>query len=203
MKKPLFGVVVLIVLLGGFFLYKDKLGGESSRQSVPQVSTANASGGAMGGSGRSAEFEKSHKYALQLVKLIGSVGRLEEAGKDTLTPAQARSVLSILQPLREQDSLDEPTAREAVKSLQDVLTDKQRAAINALPAEKQFRRAGPPQGALAGKRPSGPPPGAGGPGGMKNFNPLSQPAGGPEDKQRNGGMDKLFDSLKKKREAAK
>ncbi|MEN6372934.1 MAG: hypothetical protein ABFD64_13080 [Armatimonadota bacterium] len=202
MKRVLACIVVLIVLVGGYFAYKSSSGvAKSSAGDTSQGFTA--SGGQMGGSqgsGRFAELQKEHKYAFQMLKQLNSIRRLEESGKEPLTKAQAKSILAIVQPLREKKTLDETSAEDAVKALQAVITDKQRSVISALPAEQQFRQGGPPQGMPSGRRQGGPPPGAGGPGGMKNFNPLNRPAGGPPGMQgqRRGGIEKLLDDLKKK-----
>ncbi|MEN6520676.1 MAG: hypothetical protein ABFD46_05930 [Armatimonadota bacterium] len=210
MKRALACIIVLIVLVGGYFAYTySSETVKSSTSTAPHGSAA--SGGQMmsgsSGAGRFEELQKEHKYAFQLLKMLNNVRRLEESGKEPLTKNQAKAVLVIVQPLRKKESLDETSANEAIKALQAVITDKQRAVISALPAEKQFRQGGPPPGAaVGGKRPSSPPSGgAGGPGGMKNFNPLNQPAGGPPGMkgQRREGLEKLFDDLKKKSEAVK
>ena len=130
-------------------------------------------GGPPGGPGGFADFQKSHKYAFQLARLAGNIERLRDEGKAALAPSQAKAVLAILQPLRARESLDETAAREALKKLQHVLTDEQRAAINSMPPpEHQFRQGGPPPGPPR----SGPPPGPN-PRAMKGFNPLKQPPG--------------------------
>jgi len=144
--------------------------------------------------GNSAEFQKAHRYAFQLMRLVGNIGRLESTDKSTLTSVQAKKVLAVLQPLGKLKSLDEPAAKKGIKALQDILTDKQRSVISALPPEHQFRQGGPPP---PGPRPFGPPPKPN-PKELKNFNPLNPPAGMRMGHKGPDMLKKLFDDLKKK-----
>lgn len=161
-------------------------------------------GGPPGGFGRFGEFQKQHQYAFELTRLVRSIGRLEQDKKNALNPKQAKSVLAVLQPLRKRTNLDEAAAKKGLNAVQSVLTNKQRAAISALPPEHPFRRNGPPpSGPRPGERREGrpgfgPPPGPGPRFDMKSFNPLNPPAFGPPNQQRSGGMNKVFDDLKKK-----
>jgi hypothetical protein len=190
-NKLMLGALAVIVLASGFLALKDHLGKSASPPSGFPM------GGPPGGPGQSADFQKSHRYTFQLMRLVGNIGRLDNESKTPLTPAQAKALLAILQPLRERESLDQPAAKEAVKALQAVLTDEQRAAIGAMPPEHQFRQGGPPPGPPPGSRPSGPPPNMSRKP-MEDFNPLNPPAGGPPGRPGGGGMDKLFDDLQKK-----
>lgn len=142
-------------------------------------------GGPMPGPGVPAEFEKSHRYALQLAKLAMNIERLKESGKAPLTQAQAKAAADILEPLRKKKTLEEPDARKALIALQAVLTDEQRASISALPPEPRFREGGPPPGRRPSGAPPGPPPGAG-PGPTQDFNPLNPPQSRPP--QQGGGV---------------
>lgn len=191
--------IVLVVVAGGAFVMKSR----SARLQVPAGAPPPV-GGLMGGpggdSGSFAELQKSHKYAFQLMTLVGNLGRLEELGKAPLTVAQAKSALAILEPLRKLKSLDEPTARKAYTEMHAVITDEQRAAINTLPAENQFRKSGPPPGQRPSGAPSGPAPSTSPKAGPRpdSFNPLNPPKGGPAAGAGDNNMDKLFDNLRKK-----
>jgi hypothetical protein len=208
-RELCFTILALVVLTGGFFALKPRvMPGSNAHPGPAGCQMRGSMGGPPGGPGGFEEMQKAHKYAFQLMRLAGSIGRLEESGRAPLTSAQAKSMLAVLNPLRERDSLDEAAAKDAVVALQDILTDKQRAVISALPAEHQFRRGGPPPGSPPQGQgpPPGPPP-SGGPGSMAGFNPLNPPEGGAGGPQRpgggpggpqgpGGGLDKLFDDLR-------
>lgn len=191
------GATVLIVLIGGLLVLKGNSNRSGSSTGSPpgSASSGAVAGGPGGAPGGFAEFQKSHRYAFQLMRLISNVGRIEEEGKAALTPAQAKSMLALLQPLRELESLDEPAAEDAIVALQDILTDQQRSAISALPPDPQFRRSGPPPGQAS----SGPPPGAAADR-LGSFNPLKPHVGRQGNKQHPGHLAKLFDDLEKKSE---
>ena len=183
----LVAIAALAVLAGGFFILK----GRANRQASPV-------GFQQGqpppdGPGQFKEFRKSHQYAFQLMRLVGNIGRLEKENKNPLTQAQAKAILAILQPLRKQASLDETAAKDVIKALQAILTDKQRTSISALPPKRQFRRGSPSQG----PPPSGPPPNPN-QRPMGGFNPLNPPTGGPMGQSGVTEVDKLLDVLKKK-----
>lgn len=182
--------VVLVVLAGGLYALRSRLGGTSSAGGMPQGGTP--PGAPMGGPPGGADFEKSHKYAMQLMRLLNDIGRLDDEGKLPLTGQQAKAALAILKPLRERDSLEETACRQALKDLRAVLTDDQRTAIGALPPEPRFRQGGPPPG---GAPPPGGPPDSGR---TRQFNPLNPPEGGPSDRERPDGSGRLFDDLEKK-----
>jgi hypothetical protein len=150
--------------------------------------------GGPGGPGRpDSNFQKTNQYTSQFMRLINNIGRLEKDKKAALTPVQAKKILSVLQPLRSSDSLEESQAKKAFKSIQSLLTDTQKKAIRAMPAEHQFRKNTPPP---AGPRPDGPPPSMK-PGKMRGFNPLSSVHRGPTPP---GGdrIDSIFKALEKK-----
>ena len=196
-NKIILAAVALIVVAGVIFAI---MGHRGRPQGVggppmPGQSTAGPMGGPPGDPTQTADFQKTHKYTIQLMKLLVNVGRMEDAGKATLTPAQAKSLLKIVQPLREQKSLEEEAARKAVVEVQTVLTDDQRSAISVLPAERQMQQAAPPQGPPPSGGPSGPPPAMGGKP-NDGFNPLSAPPGGPGGSHRTGPIEKLFNDLK-------
>lgn len=207
--KLILGAVVVLAAAGGFFAMK-------SHQSMPGAPAGSVSGPPMGAQGDDAQFtafKKSHRYTMQLVKLVDDIGHLESDGKAALTPAQAKSALVVLEPLHRQKTLDENGAKEAVKSLRAILTEQQYAVISSLPSESQFRKDGPSAGPMpggpmpggpmpagarpAGDRPAGPPPNMGKMP-MKDFNPLNIPNGGPGSKKGSSALDKLIDDLKSK-----
>lgn len=194
------GMILAVVLAAGVLALTGQFGkGASSRGS--RIGPPPGGPGMMGGPpGQFAEMQKMHKYAFQLVRLVENIGRLEENGKAPLTSAQAKSVLAVLKPLRESDSLEEASARDAVTAMRGILTDKQYSVISAFPPERQFRRNGPPP---SGRGPMGPPPNGGSPPNgaprsMEEFNPLNGPPGPIPDQQGPGGLDKVFDDLQKK-----
>jgi hypothetical protein len=194
-------VVVLIALAGGYYFLKGNSQKTASTVGSSSPTVGGQIGGSPGRSGQFAEFRKLHPYTFQLMRLVGNISRLEEDGKAALTPKQAKAILAILEPLRQRASLDESVARDTVKDIRAILTDKQHAAISALPAEPQFRRSNrPPSGAPPSGAMQGPPRNSG-PGpmrDMKEFNPLNPPTGGPSNRPGSNRIDKLFDSLKKK-----
>lgn len=211
---------VVVAIAGGVF-YALRGGTAKSPAGVPAGAPAagvpggapmgGAPGGPPGGAGMGKDFQRQHQYTLQLVRLVNNIGRMESSGKAPLTQAQAKSILAVLQPLRQHSSLDETAAKDGLKALQAVLTDKQRSAIAVLPAEHPFRQgpsggpgAQPPAGGPGGQpgpQPAGPPPGSG-PQEMKEFNPLNPPAGGPEGPQGAEGPASVFQQLQKKAGAA-
>ncbi|MCE5197950.1 MAG: hypothetical protein ABFD54_06720 [Armatimonadota bacterium] len=195
--KLIIGLVVLVAIAGGLVALKSNRRTVSVVQPTAGGPMGGPMGSPMGDPGQFAELQKSHQYAFQLMKLVGNIGRLESDGKSGLTPQQAKAVLAVLQPLRKRESLDETSAKEAMKALQAVLTDKQRSAISALPPEHKFHRGSTPPGPPPTGTPSGPPP-AGGPKAMKGFNPLNPPAGGPMGQPAGKGVERLFENLEKK-----
>ncbi len=193
-NKSIHGTVALIILVVGFLALRGNLGRSVAPGGSPQGPPPSGANMGMppGGPGMSADFEKSHRYTLQLMRLTQNIGRLENVGKSKLTVAQAKAVLSILQPLRKRESLDQPSAKDAIKSLQCVLTGLQRSEIRAMPAEHQFRQNTPP----SGPPPSGPRPNMNSKS-MENFNPLNS-AAGPPNQHGGGDLDKIFADLIKK-----
>ena len=207
------GIAALVVVAGVLYALNHGAGESAPAPGVGMGAPNGApAGGPSGGSGQFAEFQKTHRYTMQMMKLLGNIGRLEEGGKEPLSVEQAKSILAIVDPLRKQATLDETSAKKAFLALQAVLTDAQRTAISQLPAENRFRQ---------GNRPPGPPPGGGQPSGphsgapfgpgagaVKGLNPLNPPAPlggiraakGPADRQGPGGFDKLFADLKSKSE---
>lgn len=180
------------------------LSGCSSQPSSSGGGTPTNSPGGMpgrGGGGGFAAMFQAHRNAFQLMRFLGNIAKLDAGAKDNLTPAQAKSILGIIQPLRQKPTLEEADAKTALDGIQKILTPAQLNDIKSFPAPQRFgggRPGGMPGG---GMRPGGPPPVgmAGGPpptgmgGGMKggggrpmmgggpprNFNPLNPPKGMP------------------------
>lgn len=196
------GIIVLVVVAGGLYVMKGRYASQASSSAVTGPPQAGAAGSS-GGPSSFADMQKEHKYGFQLMKLTMNIERLEDEHKAELTPQQAKAILAILQPLREEKNLEESAASDAVTKIQDVLTDSQRAAISALPTDSGFHKApagmspGGPSGAPQGA-PAGPPPGGAGARQMDGFNPLNPPQGGPEGNRRGGKMNGLFKDLEKK-----
>ena len=63
------------------------------------------------------KFMDDHKYAVQLMRTTGGIGRLEREGLTPLTSAQAQSILAVLNPLRTKDALSEDDAKAAIKGV--------------------------------------------------------------------------------------
>lgn len=209
-NKLILTVVVVGVLAGVLFMLRDNVikPNSSAGPQPGQSPIGGPMGGPMSGPSTNSEdskqFQKLHQYSLQLMKLVKNIGRIDNEAQAALTPAQAKSVLAVLEPLRELKSLDESAAKDAIKALEGILTDKQRYAISTLPSDSQFKKnsqqMAPP---AAGPMPSGPmpsgPPSGGRPGPMGDgFNPLNVPPGGPAGHGKAGDINKLFDDLKKK-----
>ncbi len=139
---------------------------------------------------------QAHRNAFQLMHFLNNIATLEAGTKDTLTPAQAKSILGIIQPLRNKPTLEEADAKTALDDIQKILTPAQLNDIKSFPAPQRFGGGRPGGGGPGGMRPGGPPPGGmmgggpragGAPGGRpmmgggppRNFNPLNPPKGMP------------------------
>jgi hypothetical protein len=143
--------------------------------------------------------------AFRLVGLLTRIGRLEEEGKQPLTPQQAKAVLAVVNPLRKQETLAPDQARAAADKIETQLTQAQRTAIEEMrptggpprgdrgsgqgPGGQAGERQGGsrPEGSWGGRggEPGGTPPGGAPPEGdhrpaeMENFNPLNPPSDNP------------------------
>ncbi|MHB0939024.1 MAG: hypothetical protein ACYDCO_24715 [Armatimonadota bacterium] len=76
---------------------------------------------------RNAAFEQM-RAKMELPRLFRSLGRLEEL-KAPLTPAQAKTILAIMTPLRAQKTLTNDQAEKALEQLQAQLTKAQKDAL--------------------------------------------------------------------------
>ncbi len=143
---------------------------------------------------RMEEFRKwreAHKYTFQLTSTLRGLEMLDRDAKTKLTPAQAKKILAVLQPLRNKPKMTQDDAKNALKQIKAALTVNQLNALARFEAERRNRRGGPgggmgmrpggmggPPGGAPGARPGAP----GGPGGarpqmpnlsqMKDFNPF-------------------------------
>ena len=88
--------------------------------------------------------------------------------------------------------MDQDQAKTAIKDLQKVLTDDQRAAISTMAPEHRFRSAGGPPG----QRPQGDRPRFD-PKAMENFNPFNPPKDSPTYERSKKRYDELFAALEK------
>jgi len=146
--------------------------------------------GGGGGGGGFAAFQKwrdQHKYTFQLrTMLTGGLAECERSKNTELKPAQAKSILAVLTPLRKQPKLTQDQAKGAIQKLQKVFDAKQLAAVDRSVQASQQRRGGfggPGGGGPGGGGPGGPggagrPPGGGGPGGPGGPGGAGRPPGG-------------------------
>lgn len=197
-------VLSVFVLVLGAMLVLTGCAKKSTQQGQGQNQEAAASNS--GGSGRGAQSTQSreeHKYTFQLSSMAVNVGRMEREGVAPLTPAQAKSILAVLNPLRTKSTLTQDEAKEAIKGIKQVLTEQQLTEIGKMNARS---RQGGRQGQRGGGQRSGQQGQRGGqqgqrpqvdPATMKNFNPFNPPKDSPM--QRGGDrMKELFESLEKK-----
>jgi len=123
---------------------------------LPPTNTGNANSPSRppfaGGQQRnSAAFEKLRPKT-ELMRLFQGVGRLDEL-KAPLTPAQAKAILVVINPLRKQAILSADQAAKVLPELQAQLTKAQQDAIAQAPRNR-MRRGG--AGRPGGNQPGGP-----------------------------------------------
>lgn len=166
---------------------------------------------------RMEEFRKwreAHRYTFQLTSTLRGLEVLDRDAKTKLTPAQAKKILAVLQPLRNKPKLTQDEAKNALKQIKAVLTVNQLNALARYEADRRNRRGGP--GGGIGMRPGGmggpgSAPGArpGGPGGarpqmpnpsqMKDFNPFKpNPQMGPFGQRAAEYWDRFFKGLQQR-----
>jgi len=167
---------------------------------------------------RMEEFRKwreAHRYTFQLTSTLRGLEVLDRDAKTKLTPAQAKKILAVLQPLRNEPKLTQDKAKNALKQIKAVLTVNQLNALARYEADRRNRRGGPGGGGM-GMRPGGMggpggAPGArpGGPGGarpqmpnpsqMKDFNPFKpNPQLGPFGQRAAEYWDSFFKGLQQR-----
>lgn len=141
------------------------------------------------GGGGFAQMREKYKYTFQLMQTVRHIGEIDKDPKYTLSPAQAKQVLAVLQPLRSKPKLTQDQAKSALIGLKKIFNVQQ---LNAMARIKDRRPGGPggqgrPGGGMGMGGPGGGqgrPGGFGGPGGpggnrprfdpnkMKDFNPF-------------------------------
>lgn len=144
------------------------------------------------------KWREAHKYTFQLTSTLRALEEIDKDPKTKLTPAQAKKILTVLQPYRNKPKMTQDDAKNALKGIKAALNVNQLNAIARIEAERRNRRGGfggpggggmgmrpgapggPPAGA-PGARPGGAPGAGGRPGGnfrmpdpsqMKDFNPF-------------------------------
>jgi len=192
-------VVVVVAAAGGYFAFRGGGTGSTASSAGPGVAPGGPPGGPPGAGGGGMQpgafedFRKSHQFTFQLSRLAGNIGRLEKEGKTPLKPDQAKSMLAVLKPLRRLESMDQDQAKAAIKDLQKILTEDQRAAISTMAPEHRFRSGG----GSSGQRPSGERPRFDMKA-MENFNPFNPSKDSPMYERSKKRMDDLFAALEKK-----
>jgi len=157
------------------------------------------------GNGQSNPFQEKYKYTFQLMQMVRHIDQIDQDKKYTLTSAQAKSVLSVLKPLRKQPKLTQDQAKQTLKDLKKIFTADQ---LNAMARIKPMFRGGNRSGASQGG------PGGGGgdrsrrfnPDEMKDFNPFyvnpKAPKSGPGTRM-SKRWDDFFNRLEKKANPSK
>lgn len=157
---------------------------------------------------RMEEFRKwreAHKYTFQLTSTLRGLEMLDRDAKTKLTPAQAKKILAVLQPLRNKPKMTQDDAKKALKQIKAALTVNQLNALARFEAERRNRRGGPqggPGGGGMGMRPGG----MGGPrpqmpnlSQMKDFNPFKpNPQMGPFGQRAAEYWDHFFKGLQQR-----
>jgi hypothetical protein len=180
------------------------------------ASFAQGPGGQGQGGGQFAQMRTKYKFTFQLMSMVRHIGEIDKNPKYTLTPAQAKRTLAILQPLRSKPKMTQDQAKNALKGLKPVFTV---AQLNAMAKIKDRQ---PGQRRMGSGGPGGPG-GAGGPGmrgnqagpggrprmmdpnAMKDFNPFyAKPAAGDEfAKRRAQRWNDFFGDLQNKAKGGK
>jgi len=200
-------IYALIVLALGAILAVSGCPGKNAASNSRTGNTTAANGNGAGGANRFAQFRESHKYTFQLTRLAGNIGKLEEEKKAPLTPAQAKAVLAVLEPLRGKPKLTQDDAKVALKGLKAALNEQQLTEIGKMKEPErrpgQGGQGGPGMGPGGGQRGPGQGPGAGqppamNPDAMKNFNPFNLPKDSPMGGRSAERWNKFFDALTKK-----
>lgn len=161
------------------------------------------------------KWREAHRYTFQLTSTLWGLEVLDRDAKTKLTPAQAKKILAVLQPLRNKPKMTQDEAKNALKQIKAVLTVNQLNALARYEADRRNRRGGPGGGGM-GMRPGsmggpGGAPGArpGGPGGarpqmpnlsqMKDFNPFKpSPQMGPFGQRAAEYWDSFFKGLQQR-----
>jgi len=198
-RSVIFGIAVVMLVGAGAWLLTQKKGPGTQAPSTGQTGQSGQNAGPDAGNPGArqeqfAQFQEQHKYTMQLSGLVRNIGRMEQEGQYKLTPAQAKQILGILQPLRTQPKLTQDEAKDTIRALQQVLTMNQRTEVGKLQAAAPpggNRRGGGAGGGAGRNGGNGGPGGSGGMGGAGAPGAGSRggPAGG-----RTGGDRPRFDA---------
>ena len=171
-------------------------GGNNAASNQSSAGSQPGGGGAMGG--QFAQFREAHKFTFQLTSMVGNIAQLDTDGVAPLTPAQAKTMLGILTPLRTKASLTQDEAKETLKALKQVLTEQQLTEIGKM-KPRRSTRGGQGQGmrGSGGHRPNFDP------NAMKDFNPFNPKGGAPTAQQSQQRWNTFFAALGKKAKSAK
>lgn len=158
--------------------------------------------------GNMAEFQKfraQHKYTFQLSATVyRGFSELERTPSTKLKPAQAKQILTVLNPLRKQSKLTQDQAKATIQKLQRALDERQLSAIDRVlnsSGRSSFgsgRPGGGPGAGPSGNRPSGanasrrP---AFDPAKMKDFNPFNPGKPTSTNQRQIDRVKRLFDFL--------
>ncbi|MCE5315676.1 MAG: hypothetical protein ABFD49_09755 [Armatimonadota bacterium] len=150
-----------------------------------------------------AQMQEQQKYTFMLVRMVNDMAHIS----DKFTSGQAKSILAIMKPIREQSNLTKDQAKDAIRQLQDVLTDEQRNLIAQQSGQQPMggqaglpsRMPQQPQG--GSPAPGGPP--MGGQGAMENFNPFAGSTNAPQGAPGVSWLGAFWKSLEKKSSAGK
>jgi len=150
---------------------------------IAATSVAQGPGGQ--GGGQWSQMREKYKYTSQLMQMTQHIAIIDRDSKYTLTKAQAKKVLGVLQPLRKKPKLTQDEAKATLKKLKPIFTVKQLNAMAKIKPPSRGPRTGGGysggQGGPGGGPPGGGPPGGGQPGAnrpsfdpnaMKDFNPF-------------------------------
>ncbi|HEY3418600.1 MAG TPA: hypothetical protein VGM23_17120 [Armatimonadota bacterium] len=216
MKRTIVYDVLIVLALAAIIAVVGCAGKHAARNTNQATTTTTAGGGGMqggGGGGQFAQMREKYKNTFALSRFAGNIGKLEEEGKVPLTPAQAKAVLAVLEPLRTKTTLSQDEAKDALKGLKAALNEQQLTEIGKMkqPQRGRGQGGGMGQGGQGGGMGQGGGRGQGGgtgqgggqrrafdPNTMKDFNPFNPPKDSPMAQRGIERWNKFFDALKKK-----
>jgi hypothetical protein len=199
MKRFTLPLVVLVVVVIGVVWMVRKGPSQNAGVSVSQGQTAGGAGG-QGGGGPMSQFREAHKITFMLSRMAMNIGRLDTDTDAHLTPAQAKSILAVLTPLRSKTSLTEDDSKAAIMKLKAELTEKQLTEMGKM-KQPPRRFGGGGQNGPGGQM------GQGGqrprfdPNAMKEFNPFNPKKGNPMAARSAKRLNALFAALEAKANA--
>ena len=180
-------------------------GGATGDSAAPNADIASRSGGnnadRPAGSAAAREGRQNatdQRGSFTLMRLFTSIGRLEQEGTATLSVAQAKSILALMNPLRKQAKLTPAQALTVKNKLQGLLTKAQLAEIEQLTPPRNGN--GPRNGGAPGAG-NAPPDGSSRPAppeGMEDMNPFNPNSDNPMAQRIAERMDEVFQLLAEK-----